>query len=59
METLTAANARLVDAQARLPLAQAWGGGRSRLGRRDALRGARAHDSRRAGTANTTARSAA
>ena len=27
METLTAANARLVDGQARLPLAQAWGGG--------------------------------
>lgn len=27
VETLTAANARLVDAQARLPLAQAWGGG--------------------------------
>ncbi|GAA4389571.1 Tn3 family transposase [Hymenobacter koreensis] len=26
-ETLTAANARLVDAQAGLPLAQAWGGG--------------------------------
>ena len=27
METLTAANARLVDGQAQLPLAQAWGGG--------------------------------
>ncbi|SNR88157.1 Tn3 family transposase [Hymenobacter mucosus] len=27
VETLTAANAQLVDAQARLPLAQAWGGG--------------------------------
>ncbi len=27
VETLTAANARLVDAQAQLPLAQAWGGG--------------------------------
>lgn len=27
VETLTAANARLVDAQALLPLAQAWGGG--------------------------------
>ncbi|GAB3308594.1 Tn3 family transposase [Hymenobacter tenuis] len=27
VETLTAANARLVDAQAGLPLAQAWGGG--------------------------------
>jgi TnpA family transposase len=26
-ETLTAANARLVDAQAQIPLAQAWGGG--------------------------------
>lgn len=27
VETLTAANTRLVDAQAQLPLAQAWGGG--------------------------------
>jgi TnpA family transposase len=27
VETLTAANARLVDGQAQLPLAQAWGGG--------------------------------
>jgi len=27
VETLTAANARLVDAQAQLPLAQVWGGG--------------------------------
>ena len=27
VETITAANARLVDAQAQLPLAQAWGGG--------------------------------
>jgi len=27
VETLTAANARLVDTQAQLPLAQAWGGG--------------------------------
>jgi hypothetical protein len=27
VETLTAANARLVDVQAQLPLAQAWSGG--------------------------------
>jgi len=47
-ETLLRANARLVEAQSRLPLAQRWGGRRSRLRRRAALPGADPHHQRRA-----------
>ena len=45
-ETITKANARLVDYQAQIPLARAWGGGRGGLGRRPALPRPGPHDPR-------------
>ena len=46
-DTITSANARLVDEQASIPLAQLWGGGEAGVGGWAALRRARANDQRR------------
>ena len=57
-ETLTRANAALVAAQNRIPLARRLGRRRRRLGRRAALRRAGPHHPLRARTRTTSARSA-
>ena len=49
-DTIAAANALLIEAQSRVELAQIWGGGPARVGRRAAVRRALAHHQRRAVT---------